>query len=165
MKLIVISAMNKISREEALNEVQIMSALDHPYIVKYYDYFIENKTLHILMEYCERGDLNKHIKAQAGRPMPEQRIWKFFIQICMGLEYLHSKKVLHRDIKSMNVFLTKDDSVRIGDLGVAKVLSNTSAFARTMVGTPFYLSPELCEERPYNVKSDVWALGCVLYEL
>ena len=65
----------------------------------------------------------------------------------------------------MNVFLTKDDSVRIGDLGVAKVLSNTSAFAQTMVGTPFYLSPELCEEKPYNVKSDVWALGCVLYEL
>jgi NIMA (never in mitosis gene a)-related kinase len=65
----------------------------------------------------------------------------------------------------MNVFLTKDDSVRIGDLGVAKVLSNTSAFARTMVGTPFYLSPELCEEKPYNIKSDVWALGCVLYEL
>ena len=75
--------------------------------------------------------------------------------MCLGLEFIHSKKILHRDIKSMNVFLVRDDIVRIGDLGVAKVLANTAAFAHTMVGTPYYLSPELCEEKPYNVKSDV----------
>lgn len=78
---------------------------------------------------------------------------------------MHTLKVLHRDIKTLNIFLTKDNSVRIGDLGVAKVLSHTANFAKTMVGTPYYLSPELCEEKPYNTKSDVWALGCVLYEL
>lgn len=84
--------------------------------------------------------------------------------MCFGLEYIHGQKILHRDIKSMNVFL-QNDEIRIGDLGVAKVLSNTAAFAHTMVGTPYYLSPELCEEKPYNIKSDVWALGCVLYEM
>lgn len=100
-----------------------------------------------------------------GRPLREKLIWKFFIQMCLGLEYLHSKKVLHRDVKTLNMFLTKDDSIRIGDLGVAKVLTHTANFAKTMVGTPYYLSPELCEEKPYNAKTDVWALGCVLYEI
>ena len=78
---------------------------------------------------------------------------------------MHSHKILHRDIKSMNVFIAGDNSLRIGDLGVAKVLQENVQFASTMVGTPYYLSPEMCEEKPYNEKSDVWALGCVLYEL
>lgn len=82
----------------------------------------------------------------------------------MGLEHIHKNKILHRDIKTLNIFLNKNETVKIGDLGVAKAL-NTNDFARTMVGTPFYLSPELCEEKPYNEKSDIWALGCLLYEL
>jgi NIMA (never in mitosis gene a)-related kinase len=80
----------------------------------------------------------------------------------MGLEYIHRSKILHRDIKTLNIFLNKDETVKIGDLGVAKVL-NANDFAHTMVGTPFYLSPELCEEKPYNEKSDIWAVGCLLY--
>ena len=83
----------------------------------------------------------------------------------LGLLYLHTNKVLHRDIKTINVFLTKDNQVKIGDLGVAKVLNQTANMAFTVVGTPYYLSPELCQERPYNHKSDIWSLGCVLYEL
>lgn len=79
--------------------------------------------------------------------MPEIKVWKFFLQIILGVEYLHRHKVLHRDLKSLNVFLTKDDGVRLGDLGVAKILG-TQKFAQTLVGTPYYLSPELCEERP-----------------
>ena len=83
----------------------------------------------------------------------------------MGVEYLHGRKILHRDIKTLNVFLDKNDKLRIGDLGVAKILNNTYSFANTTVGSPYYLSPEICEEKPYNTKSDIWALGCVLYEL
>ena len=165
IKMINISRMDKRGQQEAINEVKILGSLTNPYIVRYYDSFVENKTLHIVMEYCERGDLSKLIKNQMGRLLSEPRVWKFFIQMVLGLEYLHNKKILHRDIKSLNVFLAKEDSVRIGDLGVAKVLSHSAAFAHTMVGTPYYLSPELCEEKPYNVKSDVWALGCVLYEM
>ena len=165
MKMINISQMDRRGQQESVNEVKILASLDFPYIVKYFDSFIENKTLHIVMEYCDKGDLSQAIRNQMGRLLPEPKVWKFFIQMCLGLEYVHSRKILHRDIKSMNVFLVRDDVIRIGDLGVAKVLANTAAFAHTMVGTPYYLSPELCEEKPYNVKSDVWALGCVLYEL
>ena len=165
MKIINISQMDRRGQHESINEVKILASLDSPYIVKYYDSFVEDKKLHIVMEYCDKGDLSQAIRNQMGRFLPENKIWKFFIQMCLGLEFIHSKKILHRDIKSMNVFLVRDDNIRIGDLGVAKVLANTAAFAHTMVGTPYYLSPELCEEKPYNVKSDVWALGCVLYEL
>ena len=165
MKQIPLRQMDRRGQQEALNEVNILASLDNPYIVKYYDSFIENKVLNIVMEFCDKGDLSKMLKVQMGRLLPESKIWKYFMQMCFGLEYIHNKKILHRDIKSMNVFLAKEDDVRIGDLGVAKVLSNTAAFAHTYVGTPYYLSPELCEDKPYNTKSDVWALGCVLYEL
>lgn len=72
------------------------------------------------------------------------------LQIILGLEYIHNKRILHRDIKTLNIFLTKEERVKIGDLGVAKLLNESVDFAQTMVGTPFYLSPELCEEKPYN---------------
>lgn len=118
------------------------------------------------MEYCDAGDLSQYlnINQQLGKILPEEKIWKFFIQICLGLAHIHGRSILHRDIKSMNMFLTKDDKVKIGDLGVAKVLMQTQ-FAKTFVGTPYYLSPEICEEKPYNEKSDIWALGCILYEM
>ena len=97
--------------------------------------------------------------------MKEDVIWKYLIQICVGLHHLHANKILHRDLKAINIFLTQEDDIRIGDLGVAKLITDPEAFAMTIIGTPYYLSPELCEERPYNQKSDIWALGCVLYEL
>lgn len=165
IKQIDIGVLSRRQREEAQNECIILSKLHNPFIVKYYDSFVDRKKLNIVMEYCEHGDLAQLLRRQMGRPLKEKTIWKFFLQICLGLEYLHSKKILHRDVKTLNMFLTKDDSIRIGDLGVAKVLTHTANFARTMVGTPYYLSPELCEEKPYNTKSDVWALGCVLYEM
>ena len=165
LKQINISQMNTNLRSSALNEVKILSSLDNPYIVKYYDSFVEKNFLNIIMEFCEGGDLSNYIRNQMGRPISENKIWKFFIQSCVGLDYIHKRKILHRDIKSMNIFLSKDEDVRIGDLGVAKMLCESANFAHTMVGTPYYLSPEMCEERPYNEKSDVWALGCVLYEL
>lgn len=165
LKQINISQLNSKSRTAALNEVKILSSLENPHVVKYYDSFIEKNVLNIIMEFCEGGDLSKFIKSQAGRPIAESKIWKFLIQMCIGLEYIHKKKILHRDIKSLNIFLTKNEDIRIGDLGVAKVMAESVNFAQTMVGTPYYLSPEMAEEKPYNEKSDVWALGCVLYEL
>lgn len=162
MKLIKMQSLSNKNQQDSLHEVTILSSLNCPYIVKYYDSFVENTTLHIIMEYCEKGDLYQILKKQQ---LSHQKIWKFFIQICIGLEYLHSRQILHRDIKCLNIFLSSDDSIRIGDLGVAKILNNTAAFAQTQVGSPYYLSPELCEEKPYNTKSDVWALGCVVYEM
>lgn len=140
-----------------------MGRLQHPFVVRYLSSFVEDGNLNILMEFCEGGDLSAFLRQQNGKHLKEERIWRLFVEICMGLEYIHRNRVLHRDIKALNVFLSSEGA-KIGDLGVAKAVS-AEGFARTMVGTPFYLSPELCEERPYNEKSDVWALGCLLYEL
>jgi len=165
MKQINIAQLNPIYKTTALNEAKILSSLENPFVVKYFESFIEKNHLNIVMEYCEGGDLTNYIRGQLGRPLPENKIWKFFIQMCVGLKYIHSKKILHRDIKSMNIFLSKEEDIRIGDLGVAKSMAESANFAHTMVGTPYYLSPEMCEEKPYNEKSDIWALGCVLYEM
>ena len=95
---------------------------------------------------------------------------EIFLSSTSGLHYLHGKKILHRDLKAANVFLMKDRDhpfflVKIGDLGVAKLLDTSTAFAQTIVGTPYYLSPELCADQPYRDKSDCWALGVLLYEV
>jgi len=82
-----------------------------------------------------------------------------------SLKYMHDKKILHRDLKTKNIFMTKKHKVKLGDFGLSKMMGSNTSFANSAVGTPYYLSPELCEGKPYNRKSDVWALGCVLYEL
>lgn len=78
---------------------------------------------------------------------------------------MHGHNILHRDLKTLNIFLTKENKVKIGDLGVAKILESLENFATSKVGTPYYLSPEVCEDRPYNDRSDIWSLGCILYEI
>ncbi len=94
--------------------MNILNKLDSPYVVKYFHSFIENNFLNIIMEYCDGGDLSHFIKAQFARPVAEAKVWKFFVQITLGLQYIHSKKILHRDIKTMNVFLTRGENVRCG---------------------------------------------------
>ncbi|XP_022786792.1 serine/threonine-protein kinase Nek5-like [Stylophora pistillata] len=97
--------------------------------------------------------------------LPEDQVLDYFVQICLGLKHVHDRKILHRDLKSQNIFLTKNGIVKLGDFGIARVLHSTMELARTCIGTPYYLSPEICENKPYNNKSDIWSLGCVLYEL
>lgn len=117
-----------------------------------------------MTEVCPKGDLGKFIRTQI-KLLSEDVIMKIFVQVCLGLNYMHEERILHRDIKAMNIFLKKDFEIRIGDFGVAKMLKPQASFAKTIIGTPYYLSPELCEEKPYNEKNDVWALGCLLYEM
>ena len=148
----------------AREETHILSLLNFPYIVGYRGSFMENNTFHILMEYADGGDLSQQIK-EAKEHFPEKQVLKWFVQLCLALKHCHDRKILHRDLKAENIFLTKDGDVKLGDFGIAKVLDQTTSFAKTSIGTPFYLSPEICEGRPYNVKSDIWSLGCVLYEL
>lgn len=104
-------------------------------------------------------------KLQKNERFTETEIFNWFVQLCLALEYIHGRKVLHRDLKSQNVFLTGNNTVKLGDFGISRVLENTNAGAQTVVGTPYYMSPEICQNQPYTYKSDVWALGCVLYEL
>ena len=103
---------------EKIREITIHSSLNHNNIAKYYDSFFENDSLYIVLQYCPKGDLYKFIQSQKGIPLNESKIWKIFLEICLGLEYLHSKSIIHKDLKSSNVFLTNDFTVKIGDFGV-----------------------------------------------
>jgi NIMA (never in mitosis gene a)-related kinase len=169
LKAVPIVDVTRKEQEAALNEVKLLSHIDHPRVVAYLASFVADKKLHIVMEWCEGGDLRHVIEARkdalgAAACFPEKAIWKYVTQVAQGLEHLHSLKVLHRDLKSSNLFL-KQGMVKLGDLGCSRLLGTTGDLAATMIGTPYYLSPELCSNEPYDAKSDMWALGVVAYEL
>ena len=168
-KHINMNSMTAKTRKEAHNEIQMLQQLSHPNIVKYVEFFEEHPHLYIIMEYADAGDLFMHMKqyreSTGDGCLPELQIINLFVQITMAVRYMHERKLLHRDIKSQNIFLTKSHVVKLGDFGISTVLQNTMAMAKTMCGTPCYFSPELCSGRPYNNKSDIWALGVLLYEM
>ncbi|XP_053184592.1 serine/threonine-protein kinase Nek1-like [Scomber japonicus] len=152
-------------RQKAQQEVEVLSKMSHPNIVKYKESFKERKCLYIVMDYCGGGDLYKKIKSQKEKRFSEEQILDWFVQICLALKHIHDSNILHRDIKPQNIFLTKDGTAQLGDFGVARVLNSTEELATTCAGTPLYLSPEIWKSEPYDNKSDIWALGCVLYEM
>ena len=136
-------------------------------MVSYRESFMEKMCLCIVMDYCEGGDMFNKIAKQKeiGTLFPESQILTWFVQMAMALQHVHDRKILHRDLKTQNIFLTSKGEVKIGDFGIARVLQHTYDCANTAIGTPYYLSPEICQEKPYNHKSDIWSLGCILYEL
>ena len=118
------------------------------------------------LRYCDGGDLLGHVKSQAGKVLDENYVLDLFVQLCLAIKHVHDRKIIHRDIKTENVFLSsRKRVVKLGDFGIAKVLESTLQQARTSIGTPYYLSPEICQGKLYNFKSDIWSLGVVLYEL
>ena len=160
--------MSNLKRKEKLDakkEVDVLRALSHPYIVAYIESFEENGKLYIVMEYADGGDLSQKIQKQGKRLFSEEEILHYFTQIALALKYMHDRKILHRDLKGQNVFLCKDGKVKLGDFGIAKVLDCTAQLCQTQIGTPYYLSPEICEGKKYSSKTDIWSLGCILYEL
>ncbi|CAE8613709.1 unnamed protein product [Polarella glacialis] len=179
-KCVSLAALNEHDQDLAHQEVFLLQTLNHPYIVAYRDSFLIEgaNTLVIVMEYCDSGDLRKAIKekAKAGEHFAEEQITTWFVQLCCFCciswdrsheSYIHSEKVLHRDLKTSNIFLHEGPCgtvIKLGDFGISRVLEGTAEAAVTIVGTPYYMSPEVCRSEPYNWKSDIWALGCVLYE-
>ncbi|XP_053723685.1 serine/threonine-protein kinase Nek4 isoform X2 [Synchiropus splendidus] len=156
----------KRERRSAEQEAQLLSQLRHPNIVTYRESWEGNDSqLYIVMGFCEAGDLYHRLKEQKGELLPERQVVEWFVQIAMALQYLHERNILHRDLKTQNIFLTKNNIIKVGDLGIARVLENQNDMASTLIGTPYYMSPELFSNKPYNHKSDVWALGCCLYEM
>ncbi|XP_072198424.1 serine/threonine-protein kinase Nek3-like isoform X2 [Excalfactoria chinensis] len=149
------------SRKEAI----LLAKMKHPNVVAYKESFEADGHLYIVMEYCDDGDLMQKIKHQRGKLFPEDTILCWFVQMCLGVKHIHDKRVLHRDIKSKNVFLTQNGKVKLGDFGSARLLAHPVSYACTYVGTPYYVPPEIWENMPYNNKSDIWSLGCILYEL
>ncbi|KAM8784584.1 serine/threonine-protein kinase Nek3-like [Rhynchonycteris naso] len=151
--------------QDSRKEAVLLAKMKHPNIVAFKESFEAEGYLYIVMEYCDGGDLMQKIQHQKGKLFPENMILNWFTQMCLGVNHIHKKHVLHRDIKSKNIFLTQNGKVKLGDFGSARLLSSTMAFACTYVGTPYYVPPEIWENMPYNNKSDIWSLGCILYEL
>ena len=166
-KRIDISKMQKAELSDAVNEIRILASIKHPYIVGFYDAFLarRDRELWIVMELCGCGDLASKVERyrKKRKYMDERVVWSHFIQMCEGLQCLHEQKIVHRDIKAANIFLAADGSVKIGDLNVSKRMKGQ--LLRTQIGTPYYMSPEVWLNKPYGFGSDVWAVGCLAYEL
>ncbi|XP_008980048.1 serine/threonine-protein kinase Nek4 isoform X5 [Callithrix jacchus] len=140
-------------RQAAEQEAQLLSQLKHPNIVTYKESWEGGDgLLYIVMGFCEGGDLYRKLREQKGQLLPENQVVEWFVQIAMALQYLHEKHILHRDLKTQNVFLTRTNIIKVGDLGIARVLENHCDMASTLIGTPYYMSPELFSNKPYNYK-------------
>ena len=154
-------------KENALNEVRILASVKSPFVISYKEAFIEDSdsSLCLIMEYADNGDLYQTITKfkKMGCLLEEVDVWRIFIQMVLGLKSLHDKKILHRDLKSANIFLTSEGNAKIGDLNVSKVAKKGLGYTQT--GTPYYASPEVWKDNPYDSKSDIWSLGCVTYEM
>ena len=170
-KLVALDSLIAKDRRLAEQEVGILRALSHKNIVHFHEYFriSSTETLCLVMEYCEHGDLRHIIKEQkkSQQLFSERQVMTWFVQIVDGLRYIHANRVIHRDLKTSNIFLKGPPpyTCLIGDFGISRILEETLTAAQTVIGTPYYLSPEVCKKEPYSYKSDIWSLGACLYEL
>ena len=153
--------------KEIKNEANILASLDSENIVKYYDSFSDNNSFNIIMEYCDGLDLRKYLNdnKKSNELIKKEIIIHIILGICNGLKYIHSKKLIHRDLKPDNIFLNADMKVKIGDFGIARQLKSENEYAKTQAGTMLYMAPEIIKEGKYNNKVDVWSLGCIIQEL
>ncbi|KAL5022684.1 hypothetical protein ScPMuIL_001839 [Solemya velum] len=151
---------------DAMREARLLSRLDHPSIVKFHDSFIDEDHFCIVTEYCEGGDLDNKINEFKKQKacFDENSILDWFVQLLLAVHHMHMRRILHRDLKTRNIFLKKN-LVKIGDFGISRILMSTADLASTFTGTPYYMSPEVLKHEGYNSKSDIWSIGCILYEL
>ena len=167
LKKVKLKGLSDKEKQNALNEVRILASVKSNFVISYKEAFIdeEDSSLCLIMEYADKGDLHQKIAQfkKMGCLIEEIDVWRIFIQMTKGLKALHDLKILHRDLKSANIFLFSDGSAKIGDLNVSKVVYKGLGYTQT--GTPYYASPEVWKDQPYDNKSDIWSLGCVTFEM
>nr|KAF6310888.1 NIMA related kinase 11 [Myotis myotis] len=166
LKEISVGGLNPNDTVQANLEAQLLSKLDHPAIVKFHASFVEQDNFCIITEYCEGRDLDCKIQEykEAGKTFSDGQVIEWFIQLLLGVDYMHERRILHRDLKSKNIFL-KNNLLKIGDFGVSRLLMGSCDLATTLTGTPHYMSPEALKHQGYDTKSDIWSLACILYEM
>merc|ERR1719375_2615936 len=159
--------MDQKQREKCLKEVGLLKELQHPHIIRFLDSFLSEKDMHIILEWASRGDLKRVLKRAVASDvyLSEGQIWEYMRQLSSALSYMQKKRIMHRDVKPANIFLAEDGTLKLGDLGLGRFFSSQTMEAFSKVGTPLYMSPEVLKGDGYDMKSDVWSLGCVFYEL
>ena len=161
---------NEINEKERIaiqDEVNLLKQLKHPNIVTYKDSFFDNENcLNIVMVFCEMGDMYTKIRKQKGENFPEESILLWIAQLCLALSYVHDKQILHRDIKTQNIFIQNEHTIRIGDFGIAKGYNQNQDLGGSLIGTPLYMAPEVYNSsKKYSFRSDIWSLGCCIFEM
>ena len=168
MKVIPIKGETEKKIQSLEKEAEILSKFNCDNIVKYYGSSKDDDNIYILMEYCDgdnlRNFIDKNIKEQA--LIQEDTLKNIVKQICKGIKEIHDKKIVHRDLKPENIFINKNMNIKIGDFGISKQFdSYKTHITKYRLGTEYYIAPEIIKERIYNNKSDIWSLGCIIYEL
>ena len=166
LKKVKFGSLTQKEKENSVNEIRILASISHPNVIPFKEAFIDEASNHLCLvtEFADDGDLLQKITSVKKRRthFPEPEIWQIFIQTLNGLKALHDLNILHRDIKCANVYLFKNGIIKIGDMNVSKVAKMGLLYTQT--GTPYYASPEVWKDCPYDSKSDIWSLGCVIYE-
>jgi len=168
LKEVSMKGMNARDQKSTMNEVDILKRLDHPNIIAFHESFVDGDTLCVVMEYAPGGDLSHAIAMQkkTGKRFPETTVLRYIAEIASAMAHCHHDlHLLHRDLKPQNIFIGKGGALKLGDFGISKVMAASRAMAQTQCGTPLYMAPEICRGARYDRGADVWACGCVLYEL
>ena len=166
IKYISFDGFDESERDKLLLEGQILFKITNKNIISFENFFYNKSRAILIMEYAEGGDLDKKIKAQMlVGPFKEEKIISWFLEICEAIKYLHQRHIIHRDLKPLNIFLTIDNNIKLGDFGLSKVLNSSKELIKSNVGTLIYMSPEIIKDDYYSFSSDIWSLGIILFEL
>ncbi|EPY20103.1 hypothetical protein STCU_09154 [Strigomonas culicis] len=163
-------SLRNMSDEEQLRakqEILVMDGVNHPNVVKFRESFASETSVDIVMEYCDSGTLEDLIERQRceGKPFPADVLIEWMAELLCALAHIHDKRIMHRDLKTSNIYVTSKNHLKLGDFGVCTILSNANEKAESMIGTPLYFAPEVCQSEFYDERSDVWSLGVVFYEM